>query len=38
LRDFIDENLYEGANLLHSDIIDAEILEKSIRMKSNNDL
>ena len=37
-RDFIDENHYEGANLSHSDIIDAEILEEPIRMKSDNEL
>lgn len=37
-RDFINENPYEGPNLSHSDIIDAEILEKTIPMKSDNEL
>jgi hypothetical protein len=36
--DFIDENPYEGDNFSHSDIIDAEILEEPIRMKSDNEL
>ena len=36
--DFIDENPYEGADFLLSDIIDAEILEEPIRMKSDNEL
>jgi hypothetical protein len=37
-RDFIDENPYEGGDFSHSDIIDAEILEEAIRMKSDNEL
>jgi hypothetical protein len=36
--DFIDENPYEGDNFSHSDIIDVEILEEPIRMKSDNEL
>jgi hypothetical protein len=36
--DFINENPYEDASLSHSDIIDAEIIEKPIRMKSDNEL
>ena len=38
LRDVIDEIPYEGADLSDSDIIDAEILEEPIRIKSDNDL
>jgi hypothetical protein len=37
-EDFIKENPYQGADLSHSDIIDAEILEKLIRMESDNEL
>jgi hypothetical protein len=36
--DFIDENPYEGAYFSHSDIIDAEILEEPIRIKSDKEL
>jgi hypothetical protein len=28
-RDFSNQNLYEGADFSHSDIIDAEILQES---------
>jgi hypothetical protein len=37
-RDFIDEIPYESADLSDSDIIDAEILEEAIRIKSDNEL
>jgi hypothetical protein len=37
-RDFINENPYEGSNFSHSDIIDDDILEQPIRMKSDNEL
>jgi hypothetical protein len=36
--DFIDENPYEGAHFSHTDIIDVEILDESIRLKSDNEL
>ena len=36
-RDFIDEILSEGADLSDTDIIDAEILEKLIRIKLDNE-
>ena len=35
--DFIDKNPYEGDNFSHPEIIDAEIMEESIRMKSDNE-
>jgi hypothetical protein len=35
--DFIDKNPYEGTDFSHPDITDAEIIEESIRMKSDNE-